>query len=121
MDRALWKEVCDSAVFDLTTPGITGNEENTLYNSYICIACWTMFIASNELKQRLATTADADRLEGQGRIGGLRVRWEDCVRRYFERLIEEWERKHKTDRGDWWRLVEKQARKAMKTTRNRRP
>ena len=42
MDRALWKEVCDSAVFDLTTPGITGNEENTLYNSYLCIACWTI-------------------------------------------------------------------------------
>ena len=47
--------------------------------------------------EKLATRADAQKVEGKRRRGRPRMRWEDCVKRDLERVGGEWRTTAKDD------------------------
>ena len=52
---------------------------------------------------RLKKRADALRVEGRRRRGRLRMRWEDCVKRYLAGMGEEWRTRTRDNMGEWRR------------------
>ena len=52
--------------------------------------------------EKLPKRPDAQKVEGKGRQGRLRMRWEDCVNRDLERVGGEWRTTAKDSRS--WRL-----------------
>ena len=53
--------------------------------------------------RKMVKRANAQKVEGKGRRGRPRMRWEDCVKRELERVGEEWRTTAKDRRS--WRLV----------------
>ena len=45
--------------------------------------------------EKLTNKAEVSKVQGKGRRGRPRLRWEDGVNRYLERMVEEWSKERK--------------------------